>query len=173
VFEWFAHAGRPSGISTTPLTAHEHHRAEHRLGWAQTTEFDEATVRALPLFADLGPDELEIVLRSAREVEIGTGETVIHRWQGTRHFYTIVKGTVEIHSGSKQVRELGPGEFFGELAALDWGAGFGYARTAMVVASSSLRLLVLAPAALGELVRRAPAVERQVRAAARERLRSI
>jgi CRP-like cAMP-binding protein len=71
------------------------------------------------------------------------------------------------------VPELGPGEFFGELAALDWGAGFGYARTADVVASSAARLLVLAPATLGELLRRAPGLEATLRAAARQRLGEI
>jgi CRP-like cAMP-binding protein len=64
-----------------------------------------------------------------------------------------------------------PREFFGELAALDWGAGFGYARTATVIASTPLRLLVLPPRELRELLRLAPAVAREVQAAARERLR--
>ena len=38
---------------------------------------------------------------------------------------------------------LGPGDFFGELAAIDWGAGFGRTRTATVVATQATRLLVL------------------------------
>ena len=37
----------------------------------------------------------------------------------------------------------GPGEFFGELAAMEWGAGFGRTRTATVTATSPARLLVL------------------------------
>jgi hypothetical protein len=32
------------------------------------------------------------------------------------------------------------GEFFGELAALDWGAGYGYTRLATVIATSAARL---------------------------------
>jgi len=94
---------------------------------------------------------------------------VIRRWEGTRHFYTIVAGTVTIQTELEGPRELGPGDFFGELAALDWGAGFGYARTVTVVASSPLRLLVLSPAAVGELIRRAPDVELRLRYAVGER----
>src|SRR5207253_3016601 len=69
--------------------------------------------------------------------------------------------------------ELGSGDLFGELAALDWGAGFGYARTADVVATSSARLLVLAPATLAELIRRAPQVEVTLRRTARDRARQL
>ena len=73
--------------------------------------------------------------------------------------------------GGDHVRDLGPGDFFGELAALDWGAGYGYARSATVTASEPLRLLVLPPRALGDLMRTTPTVARRVQAAARERLR--
>jgi CRP-like cAMP-binding protein len=69
------------------------------------------------------------------------------------------------------VRDLVAGDFFGELAALDWGAGFGYARLATVTAASELRLLVLTPRDLRSLMGDVPAVARQVQEAARERLR--
>ena len=65
----------------------------------------------------------------------------MHRWQGTRLFYVIVAGSLEVRIDDERVRELGPGDFFGELAALDWGAGFGYARTATVAATTPSQLL--------------------------------
>jgi CRP-like cAMP-binding protein len=71
------------------------------------------------------------------------------------------------------VRELVAGDFFGELAALDWGAGFGYARSATVTAVLPLRLLVLGPRELRELMRAVPSVAREVQAAARQRLRRV
>jgi aromatic-L-amino-acid decarboxylase len=171
--QWFAEAERPgqTGAGERPTQPDRH--PDVRGGWAQAGEFDEHTVRGLPLFAELAQNELEIVTSSARELRADSGETVIQRWHGSRHFYTILAGTVEISGDGEVLRELGPGDFFGELAALDWGAGFGYARTATVTASSPLRLLVLPPAALAELVRRAPSVERRLRATARERLQRI
>jgi glutamate/tyrosine decarboxylase-like PLP-dependent enzyme len=170
VLDWFAGAPAPSQPGVQPLPTHEDFNADVRGGWAEATEFDEAAIRGLPLFADLDADALEIVRRSARTMSVDAGETVIRRWEGTRHFYTVVGGTARVYAELEEPRELGPGEFFGEVAALDWGAGFGYARTATVVADSPLRLLVLSPAAVGDLIRRAPDVERRLRHAARERL---
>jgi aromatic-L-amino-acid decarboxylase len=173
VLEWFAQAEPPrqTGAGAPPTQPDRH--PDVRDGWAQGGDFDEPTVRGLPLFADLAEAELEIVMSSARELRADSGETVIHRWHGTRHFYAIVAGQVKISGDGGPLPELGPGDFFGELAALDWGAGFGYARTATVTASSPVRLLVLPPAALAELIRRAPSVERRLRGAARLRLQSI
>ena len=78
-------------------------------------------------------------------------------------------GTADVFVGDDHVRSLGPGEFFGELAALDWGAGYGYSRLATVLAGSPLRLLVFPEGTLAELLR-FPDVERQIRAAVQERL---
>jgi CRP-like cAMP-binding protein len=132
-----------------------------------------AALRAVPLFAGLGNRELEIVARSGLEVPFAAGETVIHRWQGTRNFYVILAGTVGIEVGGERVTEIGAGQYFGELAALDWGAGFGLVRTATVVACEPTRLLMLSPAVLDELLRAAPELERDLRATVRERLQQI
>jgi glutamate/tyrosine decarboxylase-like PLP-dependent enzyme len=173
VLDWFAHAERPSEPTTDPVLGYADRRADLLSGWGQTTVIDEATVRRFPLFAELDDHDLELVVRSASELRVDTREIVVQRWHGSRHFYAILEGSVEIHQDEKLLVQLDAGEFFGELAALDWGAGFGYVRTATVIASSPARLLVLPPAALAELVRTAPEVERQIRAAARERLQRV
>ncbi len=59
-----------------------------------------------------------------------------------------MEGSADVFVGDERVNSLGPGDFFGELAALDWGAGYGYPRLATVVAASPLRLLVFPPGAL-------------------------
>ena len=51
------------------------------------------------------------------------------------------------------VTVLGAGEPIGEIAALEWGAGFGYARTATATAATALRALVIPAGDVGELVR--------------------
>jgi aromatic-L-amino-acid/L-tryptophan decarboxylase len=98
------------------------------------------------------------------------GDTVVARWDTTRDFYVIVEGSVAVTIDGERVAELGPGDFFGELAALDWGAGFGYARLATVTALEPLHVVVLAPETLGELVREHPALERELRRRAGDRL---
>ena len=167
---WFAQAPQPSQHATVSLPAHEDPAADIRGGWGDLSVFDAETVRRLPLFAELDGGALEVVMKSADELRAKSGEAIIQRWQGTRHFYTIVSGAAEVRNDHEVLRELGPGDYFGELAALDWGAGFGYARTANVVATSPVRLLVLSPSALMELLKRAPDLDRQLRAAARERV---
>jgi aromatic-L-amino-acid/L-tryptophan decarboxylase len=65
----------------------------------------------------------------------------------SREFYVILEGTADVRTAEEHLAHLGPGDFFGELAALDWGASFGYPRLASVIATSPARLLVL-PGAL-------------------------
>lgn len=171
--EWLATAPRPDLPVQIELEAHEDPHASLSGGWAQAGAFDEPTIRALPLFSELSVDACEVILQSARRLDVASGTAVVERWHGTRHFYVIVSGEVEILSGERQLGELRPGDFFGELAALDWGAGYGYARTADVIARCDTRLLVIAPATLGELLRRAPELEPTLRATARSRLAQL
>src|SRR4051794_22645262 len=167
---WFASAPQPRHPTTVYVEAYEDATAGVKGGWGDAGVFDAERVRQLPLFSGLDATALEIVVKSAREQLAEPGEAVVTRWDGTRHFYAIVSGQAEVRSDREVLAELGPGEHFGELAALDWGAGFGYARTAHVVARSPLRLLVLPASALNELLRHAPELDSQLRAAARARL---
>jgi aromatic-L-amino-acid decarboxylase len=170
VLKWFADAPEPDARPAAPTRVYEDPSAAMHEGWAVDGPFDSATVARFPLFSALQGPELELVVKSAREVHAVAGETVIARWQGSRLFYAILSGSLEVHGEHERLRTIGPGEFFGELAALDWGAGFGYARTATVRAQTDARLLALAPATLAELCRRSPAITEQLRDAARRHL---
>jgi CRP-like cAMP-binding protein len=94
----------------------------------------------------------------------------VQRFESGRDFYVILAGRAEVHVGDRVVRTLEPGEFFGELAALDWGADYRYPRLATVVAASDLRLARLTAATLRELMRDLPAIDAAIRRAASERL---
>jgi signal-transduction protein with cAMP-binding, CBS, and nucleotidyltransferase domain len=171
--EWFANALKPD-CPVPAARAREHDRhPDVRGGWADSADFDEQTIRELPLFAELDAESLDVVMSSAREQRSEPGERIVERWQGTRHLYVIIDGTVEIRGLDELLRELGRGDYFGEVAALDWGAGFGYVRTAEAFATSSARLLVLSRAALGELIRRAPSLDTTLRETARQRLQKL
>ena len=60
--------------------------------------------------------------------------------------------------------------FFGELAARDWGRGYGYPRTATVTAATDLVLLVLPEGMLESLMRLSPSLAAAVEAAVEHRL---
>jgi aromatic-L-amino-acid/L-tryptophan decarboxylase len=135
-----------------------------------------STARSRPVPAArtaLDDDQLERILASARELRALPGESVVRRWEGTREFYVIATGAAEVRRGGERVARLQGRDFFGELAALDWGAGYGYARTASVVATEPLRLLVLSPEGLDDLMRRTPEMADRVQRAARERLAGV
>jgi aromatic-L-amino-acid/L-tryptophan decarboxylase len=138
--------------------------------WPGLPEADVPSLRALPLFAELEPSQAALVGEQASLREAAAGETIVEQWSLGRDFYVILEGSAAVSIDDKHTRDLGPGEFFGELTALDWGSGFTYPRLATVRATSPLRLLVFPDGSLSELVRRYPSVDRQVRAAVAERL---
>ena len=82
----------------------------------------------------------------------------------------VLERTAEVRTEERFLAELGPGDFFGELAALEWGASFGYLRLASVIATSPARLLVLPGASFNTLVRDVPGFGDRIRSAVRERL---
>src|SRR4051794_26465 len=166
VLDWFARAELPEPVRAAPAPDHAAAVAGVRPG-----PFTASDVLALPLFAGSSEEVARQVAETGRELTAAPGEDVIRRHQLERDFYVIVAGEAAVEIDGVRVRDLRAGDFFGELAALDWGAGFGYARSATVTATTALRMLVLAPRDLHELMRTAPPVARRVQAAARERLR--
>ncbi len=96
---------------------------------------------------------------------------MVRRWDYGRDFYVVLEGALDVLVDDELVRELTPGDFFGELATLDWGAGYGYPRLASVVAKSSVRLLVFRAERLKELLTQVPDLEHQIREASSQRLR--
>jgi glutamate/tyrosine decarboxylase-like PLP-dependent enzyme len=169
VLDWFATAQPPVREPPAPRQRRDGSIADARAG--RRGPFAPDTIRSLPLFDELTEAQAERLSGLAREHVAEPGEEVVQRDQLERDFYVIVSGQAAVHIDGDHIRDLVPGEFFGELAALDWGAGFGYARSATVTARTPLRLLVLPPRELRDLMRTAPAVARDVQAAARERLR--
>ena len=95
---------------------------------------------------------------------------VVEQWDATREFYVVLEGTAVVRTAERHLDDIGPGDFFGEIAALDWGASFGYARLATVTATSPMRLLVLTSADLLLLMNEIPQISAQVSRAVRDRL---
>jgi len=112
-------------------------------GWLGQTRLDRDALRAFELFATLDDVLAERVLAESREHVAVAGEPVIEQWQTSRELYVLLGGAVEVTADGVTLSILGPGDFFGELAAIDWGAGFGRTRMATVTATAETRLLVL------------------------------
>jgi CRP-like cAMP-binding protein len=72
-------------------------------------------------------------------MDFTAGQVLCRQGEGGEEFFVIVSGTAEVKRDGRSLRQLGPGDFFGEIALIDHGP-----RTATVVATSAMRCLVLA-----------------------------
>jgi CRP-like cAMP-binding protein len=80
---------------------------------------------------------------------------------------------LQVEADGRVVATLGPGEYFGELAAIDWGAHFGRSRAATVVATEPTRLVALDWELVNWLIQAAPAFGEQIQRTARSRLATL
>ena len=138
-------------------------------GWATTPSADAAGLRWVPLFAALGPDEAAGLLQHAEERRVEPGERLIEQWDASRDVFVILDGSFAVLSAGRTVNTLGPGDFVGELAAFDWGAGYGALRNAEVQAQTPGTVLALTPELLAVVLRRSPEALALVERTARER----
>jgi glutamate/tyrosine decarboxylase-like PLP-dependent enzyme len=127
-------------------------------------------LRAAGVCRDLPPADLRRCARLARVADVPAGQTVVREWDVSRDFYVVLAGELRVARDGRRVARLGPGDFFGEIAALDWGRGYGYARTATVATVGAARLLVFGEGGLAALMELSPALAADVRAAVAERL---
>jgi CRP-like cAMP-binding protein len=110
-------------------------------------------LRRVPLFSELGDDDLECIAEATKEVEMPAEQVLVQPgMKGTGMFF-IAEGTAVVETKRDHV-ELGPGQFFGELALMSEDA----TRTARVRARTDLRCLTLDRAGFRKLVSEHPEV---------------
>ncbi|MCY7303925.1 MAG: aminotransferase class V-fold PLP-dependent enzyme [Thermoleophilia bacterium] len=152
-----------------PPAVFEPHVALER-GWLGRPRVSADELRLLPLFSDLDDQQVGRVLAASSERTCVKGDAIVVEGDGSRELYIVLEGEAAITRGGEPVATLGAGEPIGEIAALEWGAGFGYARTASATAASAVRALVIPAGRVDELVREIPALGERLRAIARSRL---
>ncbi|CAN5694904.1 hypothetical protein BH18ACT11_BH18ACT11_16900 [soil metagenome] len=169
VLDWIEHSPEPHAEETAVAT-YDRHPDVRQPSWLGRRPVDVRELRDLPLFGGLTEGELDLIAHSAYEGTAAVGEPVVRQWDTSREFYIVLEGTAEVRTADRHLANLGPGDYFGELAALDWGASFGYPRLASVIATSSVRLLTFPGASFNTLVRDVPGFGDEIRRAVRERL---
>ncbi len=113
--------------------------------------------RNMPMFADCSDAELDEIDRLADEVHVPTGRTVMRQGDLGQEFAVIVSGTVDIVRDDVVVAQLGPGDYFGEIALLE-----AIPRTASVVATSDLVLEVIDRRGFNTLLDDLPSISRSM-----------
>ena len=131
---------------------------------------DNDMLRAVPLLADVPRSTIQAVHARGVSIDVAAGEEVIRRWDSDRSFYIILSGRYDVFIDARLVNTMGPGDHFGELAARDWGGGYGYARLATVRCTEPGRLLRLASEDFQWLIDTDPAIKARLAATIAERL---
>lgn len=111
----------------------------------------------VPLFAGLGTNDLRDVGRLADEVSVRAGKVLTKEGTSAEEFFVVLEGTVAISRGGKRLREMGPGDFFGELAMLGR-----VPRTATATATTSARLLVVGHREFTSLLAEHPTIQGKI-----------
>jgi len=127
---------------------------------------------AVPLLAGLPAAARRAVHARGVYLDVDAGEEVIRRWDADRFFYIVLTGRYDVFIDTRLIRSHGPGDHFGELAARDWGGGYGYARLATVRCAEPGRLLKLTTEDLAWLTDSQPAVKARIAATLAERLQN-
>ncbi len=141
-------------------------------GWLTRPTVSAADLAWVPLFACMEPQDVASLLERAVERRLQAGETLIEQWDTTRDVFIILDGTCRVRDGEREIATVGPGDFTGEMAAIDWGAGYGTVRLAQVEAQTPCTLLGLTPELLRDVLSRSAGARELVERTARERLAS-
>ena len=134
-------------------------------------EQDHDVLRAVPLLSGVRTSTIRAIRARGVYLDVAAGQEIVRRWDSGRFFYIVLSGRYDITIDARLIRSLGPGDHFGELAARDWGGGYGYARLATVWCAEPGRLLRLTTEDFQWLVGTEPTVEAQLAKIVTERLR--
>ena len=132
-----------------------------RLGGNQKVDL----ISKVPLFDRLSKRELEQIASVADEIDLAEGKELTREGESGREFFVLLEGTADVTQDGERVNSLESGDFFGEIALISDGP-----RTATVTATSPVRALVVTARSFQRLVDEMPEIQRNVLAAAAERL---
>ena len=92
----------------------------------------------LPIFAKLSRRDLEALAANSEEIDEPPGKVLAAQGTYGTEFFVIVSGAASVERDGRHLRDLGPGDHFGELSLLAH-----IPRTATVTCSAPSRLIVL------------------------------
>jgi CRP-like cAMP-binding protein len=125
---------------------------------------DASRLKSIPLFEEVGDEELAQIAPFATEVEVEAGRELVREGDFSYEFMAIEEGEAEVTRGGEHVADLGPGDFFGEMGLLERTL-----RNATVTAKTAIRLVTLTGWDLKRVERSAPEAMERIRSVLEER----
>ena len=122
-------------------------------------------LQRVPLFSACSRDELRKVSRRTTDIPVAEGHVLVSEGERGFEFFVIVDGRAEVSRAGRTVSELGPGDFFGELALLVDGP-----RNATVTAVTPMEAIVLSRKEFDAALAEAPRMTRKIMAGMATRL---
>jgi voltage-gated potassium channel len=122
----------------------------------------------IPLFSGLSKAERRAVAQLADEIAVEAGVRLVREGEYGYEVFAIEDGRVEVTHQGRCLADLGPGDFFGELAVMSL-----LPRNASVVATSPVRAIVMTRQAFRQVAKTMPRVAEMLRATIEQRSRSI
>jgi CRP-like cAMP-binding protein len=135
-------AGFEPALPAHQVTLQEDGKAEREAASRQQQAEREEALHAMELFRQLQPDELVQLARDLRSQPFGPGEALCRQGESADSLYIVRSGRVHVRvqadGAEKEVAQLGPGSYFGEMGLMT-----GEPRTATVVAEGHVDALRL------------------------------
>jgi cAMP-dependent protein kinase regulator len=125
---------------------------------------DVSQLKSIPLFQEVGDDELAQIAPFATEVTVEEGRELVREGDFSYEFMAIEEGQAEVTRAGEHVADLGPGDFFGEMGLLERTL-----RNATVTAKTPVRLVTLTGWDLKRVERSAPEAMERIRTVLEER----
>ena len=104
----------------------------------RTRRQNEVALSGVPLFAGISRKHLRRLATESDEQLFQPGQIIVEEGMPGETLYVVLEGQARVTRKKRKVGEVLPGDFFGELSAIDGGV-----RTASVVAETPMRLLRL------------------------------
>jgi CRP-like cAMP-binding protein len=126
-------------------------------------------LRRVPMFSTCAAEDLERLAELAEPTSVEASTQVVHEGTGdSNRFFVITAGHAKVSKRLRKVAELGPGDFFGELALL-----VDRPRTCSVTATTPLELLCLDRRSFRDAVGQVPMLGLRVAEALANRLATV
>jgi CRP/FNR family transcriptional regulator, cyclic AMP receptor protein len=122
-------------------------------------------IKGAPLFANLSKRDLSHVAHLADEIDLREGKEITRQGAPAREFFVLLEGEADVRKNGRRVNQLGPGDFFGEIALISDSP-----RTATVTATSPVHALVITDRDFRRLLKEQPGIQSKVLAALAARL---